>query len=135
MPIESQERWLVDGFNVLHTAILYGRERGGWWKEEARNRLLDRVRGFRDGELWIVFDGSRMPEGPSDREREDAQPDAPRIIFAPSADDWLLSEVRRAATPAGLHLVTADRKLGDRARHHGARIVKPRAFLARCDEC
>jgi len=31
-------------------------------------------------------------------------------------------------------VVTADRQLAARARHHGAEIVSPRAFAARCRE-
>lgn len=121
-------RWLVDGFNVLHTGVLHGRQRGTWWEADARRQLLDRVRDFREdaAELWIVFDGPRPAEGPDDVES------GTRVVFAPSADEWLLQEVRQAETPESLTVVTADRKLADKARHRGARVVSPRTFLARC---
>lgn len=122
------ERWLVDGFNVLHAGVLRGNDRRGWWREEARARLLERVARFeeRAAELWVVFDG---PGPGADRERDSERP---RVAFAPSADEWLLDAVRRAPDPAAVVIVTADRQLADRARHRGARVVSPRAFLARC---
>ncbi|MCP5058478.1 MAG: hypothetical protein GY937_17385 [bacterium] len=129
--MEEPEHWLVDGFNVLHVALLHGRERGRWWRAEARNQLLSRIRRFEGaGEVCVVFDGPRPETGP-----ESAEPPAaavPRIVFAPSADDWLLAEIRKHPDPAQLAVVTADRRLADRARHHGAQIRSPRDFLARC---
>jgi predicted RNA-binding protein with PIN domain len=121
-------RVLVDGFNVLHAGVLRGNDRQGWWREEMRARLLARVAGFDDAEaeLWVVFDG-RGPLADSELRSE-----RPRVVFAPSADEWLLAEVREADDPSALVVVTADRQLADRARHRGARVVSPRAFLARC---
>ena len=127
-PMEQKVRWLVDGFNVLHAGVLRGNDRRGWWREEMRARLLERVANFEDAtaELWVVFDGP----GPG-AEAEIASL-RPRVAFAPSADDWLLAEVRGAADPASVVIVTADRQLADRARHRGAQVVSPRAFLTRC---
>ena len=130
-PPPNPKRWLVDGFNVLHTGVLRGRQRGTWWEAEARGQLLERVNGFTDegdddAELWIVFDGPRPVE------RTPTEGDGPHVVFAPSADDWVLAEVRGAADPEQVTVVTADRKLADRARHRGARVVSPRSFLARC---
>jgi predicted RNA-binding protein with PIN domain len=125
---ERDVRWLVDGFNVLHAGVLRGNDRKGWWREEMRARLLARVAAFDDeaAELWVVFDG----RGPlADAELRSARP---RVVFAPSADEWLLAEVRGAEDPSQLVVVTADRQLADRARHRGAQVVSPRAFLARC---
>lgn len=124
----SDERWLVDGFNVLHAGVLRGNDRRGWWREEVRARLLARVAGFEDAraEVWVVFDGPG-PGGEAERASE-----RPRVVFAPSADEWLLAAVRETPDPTSVVLVTADRQLADRARHRGARIVSPRAFLARC---
>jgi len=132
MAAEAPARWLVDGFNVLHAGVLRGRDRAGWWREEARTRLLARVASFEDPapEIIVVFDGPReaasqgTPESPSDARI--------RVVFAPSADAWLLRAVRDAPDPASLVVVTADRQLADRARHRGARVVSPSDFLARC---
>jgi predicted RNA-binding protein with PIN domain len=126
--MEPRERWLVDGFNVLHAGVLRGSDRQGWWREEVRARLLARVASFEDtaAELWVVFDGAG-PGAPAE-----AASERPRVVFAPSADDWLLAAVREAEDPARVVVVTADRQLADRARHRGARVVGPRSFLARC---
>lgn len=125
---EQDVRWLVDGFNVLHAGVLRGNDRQGWWREEMRARLLARVTGFDDetAELWVVFDGSGPP---AESELRSARP---RVVFAPSADEWLLAEVREAEDPSSVVVVTADRQLADRARHRGAQVMSPRAFLARC---
>jgi len=119
--------WLVDGFNVLHAAVLKGRDRKGWWRGPARARVLDLAGGLPDPgvEILVVFDG----DDPDD------EPDLPprvRQIFAPSADDWLVRRVKTAAPGVPVIVVTADRALAARARHHGAEIVSPREFAARC---
>ncbi len=130
--------WLVDGFNVLHAGVLHGRERGRWWGAEARRALLHRLSGFRAaGELWVVFDGPER--GPTETQGEPtpaAGPKQPpgraRVVFAPSADAWLLRAVRKASNPSRVTVVTGDRPLADRLRHRGAQIESPRRFLARC---
>ncbi len=124
---EDPELWLVDGFNVLNAAILQGAERKGFWRSESRERLLARAAAFPDPQhLCVVFDGEEPAADGG------AGPQPVRVVFAPSADEWLLREVRRAPHPERVVLVTADRSLGDRARHAGARVVSPRDFLKRC---
>jgi predicted RNA-binding protein with PIN domain len=137
MPRSEQNRrvWLIDGFNVIHNALLGGRDRSNWWTEPRRRELIERAAGFDDlvngaSELWIVFDGERPAANP---EAETAGPAGwPRCVFAPSADTWLVDRVRRDEEPDRLRVVTADRQVADRARHRGAQILSPRAFLARC---
>ena len=127
---EGSERpviWLVDGFNVLHAGVLRGRERGDWWREGSRARLLELAGAFDDpeAELWIVFDGPRPAP---------AMPETPRlrVVFAPSADEWLLSRLRSAPDPSRLGVVTGDHRLAVRSRRRGARVINPREFLDRC---
>lgn len=121
------ETWLIDGFNVVQVALLGGRDRSAWWSAAQRAELLSRAETFEDPHvsLFVVFDGER-PATPGER--------AGRIqpVFAPCADDWMLDRVRGAEDPRAVVLVTADRRLAGRARHHGARVVSPGAFLARC---
>jgi predicted RNA-binding protein with PIN domain len=132
---EAADRWLVDGFNVLHAGVLRGRERSGWWREEARQRLLARASSFQGpaSEILVVFDGAHFePPGEAAARLEAGGAPPLRVVFAPSADNCLLRAVGEAPDPAHLVVVTADRRLADRARHRGARVVSPRAFLARC---
>jgi predicted RNA-binding protein with PIN domain len=118
--------WLVDGYNVLHAAVLGGKDRSQWWTGSRRRELLERVSGLdADAEIWIVFDG---PDDPGAA----AEPLGPHCVFAASADDWLVDRVRRAENPGEIAVVTADRKVAGRARGRGARIVSPKDFLARC---
>lgn len=129
-PAEEPVAWLIDGFNLLHAAVLRGRDRKDWWRAEARERVLELVRQLEapGAEIVVVFDGRRPADEP---EREQA---GPQVVFAASADDWLLAAVRRARDPGRVVLVTADRQLADRARHRGARILGPTAFRERCRE-
>lgn len=119
--------WLVDGFNLLHAAVLRpGDSRAGWWKGQNRDRVVELARAFddADAEVVIVFDGSEEPTIPVEG--------GPRVIFAASADDWLLATVRATPEPGRVAVVTADRRLRDRLRDRGAQVVSPSAFAARC---
>ena len=135
--------WLVDGYNVLHTVLLGGQARSGdkAWGRATRDRLIERIRGFETlgpgsassppspengpGIAFVVFDG-KQPASEADQE-------APlRVIFAPSADDWIVRPARHASQPGDLVVVSADRQLSERCRHAGARVVSPRDFMARC---
>jgi uncharacterized protein YaiI (UPF0178 family) len=87
---------------------------------------MERVRRFDEpgARLQVVFDGPRPAEEPLEPEGA--------VVFAEDADAWLLREVGREDDPGRLTVVTADRSLADRARHRGAQVVSPKAFLARC---
>jgi hypothetical protein len=127
-PPPTPSRWLVDGFNVLHAGVLHGRDRAQWWTAPRREQLVALAQRFDDAaaEIWIVFDGSYADEP------AEAAAGRVRQVFAPSADDWLLKQVRASDAPGCLAVVTADRAVADRARHRGAQVVAPRSFLARC---
>ena len=124
---------IIDGFNVLHAGVLLGRDRAGWWQEPAQRRLIERVGRFADPrypEIWVVFD--RRPG--QDQRRGAAVNDDPRIqvVYAPSADDWIVEQVGALSSQRPITVVTADRLLYDRARRAGAEILSPRRFLAAC---
>ena len=118
--------WLVDGYNVVCSGLLGGRERAGWWQEAHRAELLDRLEHFDDPavEFWVVFDG--------DRDDDHSALGRVRAIFTPSADAWLVEQVKKQPPELPATVVTADRRVADRARHRGARIVTPRGLLERC---
>jgi predicted RNA-binding protein with PIN domain len=124
---EPSEDWLVDGFNVVQVGLLRDRSREGWWTAERREELVARVAGFtREGaHTWIVFDGPQEAVHPEASGRL-------HTVFAASADDWLVARVKAAADPARVVVVTADRRLANRVRHHGGRVVAPGEFLREC---
>jgi hypothetical protein len=117
--------WLVDGYNVLNVGLLAGRVREGWWTSPFRDELIGRAQAFEepDAEVWVVFDGAHAPD--------DVGAGRVRSVFAPSADEWLLARIRER-DPAEVALVTADRRLAERARKRGVEVIAPAAFLARC---
>jgi hypothetical protein len=123
---EEPELWLVDGFNVVQVALLGGRDREGWWGAERRDELLARAARLCEAgaTVEVVFDGERPAPEPSAA--------GPVSVFAASADAWLVARVRAAPDPARIAVVTADRRLAGRVRHHGARVVAPAEFLSRC---
>lgn len=128
-PAPEPTVWLIDGFNLLHAAVLRGRDRREWWGPAARERVLALVRRLEapGAEVIVVFDGRRPPDEP---ETHDAT--GPQVVFAASADDWLVRAVRQAPDPSRIAVVTADRQVAERARHRGARVVGPIAFRERC---
>ncbi len=94
-----------------------------------RERLVAFARRFPDpdAEIWLIFDGRRAPENPE----RGSQPRL-RLHFAPSADDWIVERVRGDGDPSRIAVVSGDRRLTGRSRHHGAAVVSPRLFLAHC---
>src|SRR5438445_11047833 len=97
---------LVDAENVRRSR----------WPNLSREELVERVRAWaatNGRRAVVVFDG-RPPE------------DAPDLVGAPSADDWL---AEHAAEYAPYWLVTSDRELRPRAGAAAERIVGGGAFL------
>jgi predicted RNA-binding protein with PIN domain len=128
----APQLWLVDGYNVLHAGVLRGRDRRGWWTVSVQSRLLAIAQTFDDpaAQIVVVFDGAK-PEPP---QAQEAPPlSRVRLVYAPSADDWLVRHVRASQAPERITVVTADRQVQGRARHGGANVVSPLSFLARCD--
>jgi hypothetical protein len=125
--VAPPDTWLVDGFNVVQVSLLGGRDRHAWWTADQRAELLARAEAFEEAEapVFVVFDGARAAG-------EDSSGGRVRRVFAASADDWLVDRVRSDAAPERLVVVTADRRLAGRVRHHGARVVSPGEFLGRC---
>jgi hypothetical protein len=138
--LPAVDLWLLDGFNVLHAVLLGGQDRGRFWDEANRGRLIQRLASGLAGRppIVLVFDGGRPVEG------GEAHP-APGIelVFAPSADDWIVKRARLAqraekeraqqgpGPPAErVGVVSNDRKVVGRCRHAGALVVSPAAFMA-----
>jgi len=123
--------WLVDGYNVLHAGVLRGRDRRGWWTVSVQSKLIAIAETFEDpaAEIIVVFDAAK-PESP--QAPDPPPPSRVRLVYAPSADDWMVRHVRSSQEPERIAVVTADRQVQGRARHGGAKVVAPLAFLSRC---
>jgi hypothetical protein len=130
----------------------------GWWTEPRRRALVELVGRACDSEsaVWVVFDGPRDADGETGADESEKDMgtedrtgsgreanDKPRVIFAVSADDWIVQTVKsrgaidrndapRTAEPNRTIVVTADRPLAGRSRHHGAEITSPADFVSRC---
>jgi predicted RNA-binding protein with PIN domain len=125
---EIPSEWLVDGFNVLQVGGLC-RDEGKWWKGPARRLLVSEVEKLAtvSGTITLVFDG---PDPVEDKEAFPSE--GIRVVFAPSADDWILANLRERGESAEVAVVTADRRLSGKCRGRGAQLESPAAFLARC---
>ncbi len=118
--------WYFDGYNVLH-AVLLGRERDvAWWHRDFQRRVVvwaEFVAGcapVHGSPVTVVFDAER-PLG----ESETVSSAHIAVVYAPSADDWIVESCRRKP---GANVVSADRALGDRVRATGGRVYKPWDF-------
>ncbi len=123
--------WLVDGYNTVCAGLLGGRDRVQWWSTQRRAELMERLAGFEgltdpSSEIWVVFDGA------SSVQDDDTGSGRIRSVFSPSADEWLVREVRVRASDGSVAVVTDDRRLANRARDRGALIVTPQEFLRCC---
>ena len=91
------------------------------------------------GSEMIVWGGTDKSDAPlSSGARPAPEPSGgagPHVVFAPSADDWLVRRVREVREAQGgehLTVVTADRRLADRLRAQDVEVETPSVFLARC---
>jgi predicted RNA-binding protein with PIN domain len=125
--MESDERWIVDGMNVI------GSKPDGWWRDRqgAMRRLAERLGEWADGrEVTVVFDGRPF----------EVNVDGVRVEFASrrgpnAADDDIVRLVESDHDPSGLRVVTSDRDLSRRVGELGAEVVTSGTFrrLAGCD--
>lgn len=116
--------YLVDGYNVLHAAVLQGRERQQWWALEHQARVVGLAESFPAGEVWVVFD-ARGTDRVSGTERV-------QVRFAPDADACIVELCAELRGLRAVTVVTADRALADRATHRGATRLSPWQFAKQC---
>ena len=115
--------YLLDGNNLIggarRTARPSDSDRAAFIAE-----IADRLRRTR-ARATIFFDG---PAG----ERPTALGSlSVRVADARGADDAIVREVRKAAAPGEVIVVTADRGLGNRVRDEGGKVLAPAAFFQR----
>jgi predicted RNA-binding protein with PIN domain len=120
---------IIDGFNVLHAVVLVGRDRAGWWQPAAQRRLVERVEQLTLSypSIWIVFD--RRPSTSEIPEDVTSNDPRLRIVYAPSADEWIVHEIERLAPQHAITVITADRPLRERIRRVGGTVLSPSAVF------
>lgn len=122
------ERW-VDGFNLMHRfadcVALLAED-----PEAARRRFLGLLAPlvYASGERWtVVFDGPRAGRARA--------PGPIEVVYAPSADAWLVAALEKHPRPARVTIVTDDEKdIGRRARALGATVLSGAALLRALSE-
>lgn len=117
--------YLVDGNNLAH---VLGLSRGGTADREACGRVVAAFCRSQGAQATVIFDGPAPSGAPASQQMHRV-----RMEFSEgrSADDVILRLVALSRTPADLTVVTSDKSLGDRARHHGASLEKCHAFAKR----
>jgi predicted RNA-binding protein with PIN domain len=129
-------RFLIDGYNLLHAGWpAYARHARARAWPRLRQLVLDRLRdrhGAAAADVTVVFDARHAPR--------DAEPveDRPglHVRFAvgyPSADDLIEELIRTDAAPAGLTVVSDDRRLRDAARRRGCTVARCLDYLEALD--
>ena len=128
----SPKSWIVDGYNVLRVN-LSPQSPGNWWNQERRAALTSIASRlpYPDDEIVLVFDARHLAE-PLLRPPADTTRPLVRHVYAPSADDWIVSALRERDPVERTVVVTADRPLADRARHRGAEVMATDEFVALC---
>ncbi|MGH2729805.1 MAG: NYN domain-containing protein [Actinomycetota bacterium] len=122
-------RWLIDGMNVI------GTRPDGWWNDpdvamaEMAYTLGEYARQTGD-EVTVVFD--RKP-------REFPPVEGARVVFASwkgrnAADHEIEMMLEHEADPSTLHVVTSDKRLADKVRALGVRVVSSGRFRDRLEE-
>ena len=117
--------YLVDGNNLAHALGLS--KEGLADRAECARRVADFCR-LQGSSATVVFDGPAPEAG--ERPPSTART-ALRFSEGRSADDVILGLVARSKTPRDFTVVTSDKPLGDRARHHGAQVERAHEFARR----
>jgi predicted RNA-binding protein with PIN domain len=131
--------WLVDGYNVLRVSLAPDDD-PRWWSAERRSLLITLAGRLSNAnshessqrEICLVFDGRHLPAA---EEGEPIADDGLRVVFAPSADDWIVETLKRRRDEFDeIRVVTADRALANRARSRGAEVVPTNHFIDLCEQ-
>ena len=118
---------VVDAMNVI------GCRPDGWWADRG-GALIRLVEGLIDAGVpaLVVADGAPVPSLPAGSHGPVELAYASRR--GPNAADELIAQkVAAMDDPSGATVVTSDRDLARRVRHHGAVVVGARAVRDRLD--
>ncbi|MGC8462953.1 MAG: hypothetical protein ACP5P9_04705 [Acidimicrobiales bacterium] len=112
---------------VVDAANVIGSRPTGWWRDRpgAARAFVGQLRAAA-GRGVLPLPVVVVLEGEARAGAAETDADGVRVVHAAgSGDDALLAELARPGGDPGVTVVTADRALGDRARHAGAETVGP----------
>jgi predicted RNA-binding protein with PIN domain len=122
-------RWLIDGMNVI------GSRPDRWWNDpdRAMRDMASSLAEYSEAtgeEVTVVFDRKPADFRP---------PDGVRVVFASwkgrnAADHEIDQMVEADSDPTGLRVVTSDKRLVEKVRAHGARVVSSGRFRDRLEK-
>ncbi|MDA0817186.1 MAG: NYN domain-containing protein, partial [Planctomycetota bacterium] len=118
-------RILIDGYNLLHAAGVFGETRGPGGFEASRRALLEalaRLLGDARDKATVVFDATDAPPGLPARSLHDGI----QVVFArdyPSADALIEDMIEAHNAPTSLTVVSADNRVIAAARRRRAKAV------------
>jgi len=125
-------RILIDGYNLLHAAGVFGETRGPGGFEASRRALLDalaRLLGDTRAKATVVFDAADAPPGLPARMVHDGI----QVVFArdyPSADAMIEDMIEEHDAPTSLTVVSADNRVITAARRRRAKAVPSGEWFA-----
>ena len=125
-------RILIDGYNLLHAAGVFGETRGPGGFEASRRALLEalaRLLGDARDKATVVFDATDAPPGLPARSLHDGI----QVVFArdyPSADALIEDMIEAHNAPTSLTVVSADNRVIAAARRRRATAVPSGEWFA-----
>ena len=125
-------RILIDGYNLLHAAGVFGETRGPGGFEASRRALLEalaRLLGDARDKATVVFDATDAPPGLPARSLHDGI----QVVFAryyPSADALIEDMIEAHNAPTSLTVVSADNLVIAAARRRRAKAVPSGEWFA-----
>ena len=125
-------RILIDGYNLLHAAGVFGETRGPGGFEASRQALLEalaRLLGDARDKATVVFDATDAPPGLPARSLHDGI----QVVFArdyPSADALIEDMIEAHNAPTSLTVVSADNRVIAAARRRRAKAVPSGEWFA-----
>ena len=125
-------RILIDGYNLLHAAGVFGETRGPGGFEASRRALLEalaRLLGDARDKATVVFDATDAPPGLPARSLHDGI----QVVFArdyPSADALIEDMIEAHNAPTSMTVVSADNRVIAAARRRRAKAVPSGEWFA-----